>query len=67
MIIITVWDARIKKKLTLTQLAELTGITKSTLSNIENNKVDPKISQLDKIARVLGVPIKELYIVVRNE
>lgn len=56
-----VWDARVKKKLTLRQLSKLTGITKSTLSNIENNKVDPKLSQLVKIAKVLNISIENLY------
>lgn len=61
MIIIKVWEVRVKKKLTLRQLSKLTGITKSTLSNIENNKVDPKLSQLVKIAKVLNISIENLY------
>lgn len=61
MIIMKVWEARISKKITIRQLSELTGITKSTLSNIENNKVDPKLSQLVKIAKVLNISIKNLY------
>lgn len=61
MIIIKVWEVRVKKKLTLRQLSKLTGITKSTLNNIENNRVDPKLSQLAKIAQALKVPIEELY------
>lgn len=67
MIIIKVWDARIKRKLTLSQLSQLTGLAKSTLSDIENNRVDPKISQLDKIAIALAVPIEELYKSVLDE
>jgi len=61
MIIMKVWEARISKKITIRQLSELTGITKSTLSNIENNKVDPKLSQLVKIAKVLNISIENLY------
>ena len=67
MIIMKVWDARIKRKLTLSQLSQLTGIAKSTLSDIENNRVDPKISQLDKIAIALAVPIEGLYESVLDE
>ena len=61
MIIIKVWEIRVKKKFTLRQLSKLTGITKSTLNNIENNRVDPKLSQLAKVAQALEVPIEELY------
>ena len=61
MIIIKVWEVRVKKKLTLRQLSKLTGITKSTLNNIENNRVDPKLSQLVKIAKVLNISIENLY------
>jgi len=61
MIIMKVWEARISKKITIRQLSELTGITKSTISNIENNKVDPKLSQLVKIAKVLNISIENLY------
>lgn len=67
MIIMKVWDARIKRKLTLLQLAELTGISKSTLSDIENLKVYPRIDQLEKIAIALDVPIEKLYESVRNK
>ena len=67
MIIMKVWDARVKKKLTLRQLSKMTGITKSTLNNIENNRVDPKLSQLAKIAQALEVPIEELYESVFDE
>ena len=60
MIIMKVWDARVKKKLTLRQLSKMTGITKSTLNNIENNRVDPKLSQLAKIAQALEVPYESV-------
>lgn len=66
MIIIKVWEVRVKKKLTLLQLAELTGISKSTLSDIENLKVYPRIDQLEKIAIALDVPIERLYESVHN-
>ena len=66
MIIIKVWEVRVKKKLTLLQLAELTGISKSTLSDIENLKVYPRIDQLEKIALALDVPIDRLYESVRD-
>lgn len=66
MIIMKVWEVRVKKKLTLLQLAELAGISKSTLSDIENLKVYPRIDQLEKIAFALDVPIDRLYESVRD-
>ena len=66
MIIIKVWEVRVKKKLTLLQLAELTGISKSTLSDIENLKVYPRIDQLEKIALALDISIEDLYESVRD-
>lgn len=36
---ITTWQARNSKNITLVKLAALTGISKSTLNNIENQKV----------------------------
>lgn len=58
---IKTWEIRNKKKVTLKQLSILTGLSVSTLNNIENNKTDPKITQLVKIAKALEVQIEELY------
>ena len=46
---------RQEKKLTLDVLAELSGFSKSYLSQIENLKREPSIGTLTKIAYVLGV------------
>ncbi len=55
------WQARNNKNVTLVKLAGLTGIGKSTLNNIENEKVSPTIKQLEAIAKALGVRISDLY------
>lgn len=52
---------RYQKNITLKQLSELSGISKSTISNIESEKVAVKIVQLEKIARALGCRISDLY------
>lgn len=46
---------REKRGLTLTGLAELTGIGKSTLSNLERGSGNPTIETLWRLAQVLGV------------
>jgi transcriptional regulator with XRE-family HTH domain len=43
------------------QLAEKTGIGKSTLNNIENGKTSPTLFQLETIAIALGCHISDLY------
>lgn len=50
MVILT-WNARKQARLTLTELEALTKISKTTLNNIENNKVYPRIDQLEAIVR----------------
>lgn len=58
---ILTWQARNNKKVTLVKLSGLTGISKSTLNNIENGRVSPTIKQLEAIAKALGVKISDLY------
>lgn len=47
--------------MTLTELAKLTGFTKSLVSKIENRDVSPPIGTLSKLARALDVPITEFF------
>lgn len=58
---ILTWQARNNKKVTLVKLSGLTGISKSTLNNIENGRVSPTIKQLETIAKALGIRISDLY------
>lgn len=41
--------------LTLRQVAELSGVTESILSKVENGKRDPQMSTVERIADALGV------------
>lgn len=58
---ILTYKVRKEKKITLTQLEAMTGISKTTLNDIENCKVSPKIQQLETIAIALGVRITDLF------
>ena len=58
---IKTWEARNKRNLTLEDLEKLTGISKSTLNNIENGKVSPTLKQLECIAKALNMKISDLY------
>lgn len=55
------WQARTKKKLTLVQLEALTGISKTTLNNIENRKTSPTLRQLYTIATALDCNVTDLF------
>ncbi|MBL4602568.1 MAG: helix-turn-helix transcriptional regulator [Emcibacteraceae bacterium] len=51
---------RASKNLTLDQLAGLSGVSKSMLSQIERNKTNPTVATLWSLTRALGVEIGEL-------
>lgn len=50
-----------RRRVTLVQLADLTGLSKSTLNNIENAKTSPTLMELEVIAKALGVKITDLF------
>ena len=58
---ILTWQARMEKGITLVQLADLTGLSKSTLNNIENSKTSPTLMELEVIAKALDVKITDLF------
>ena len=43
-------EARQNKDMTLIQLSKMTGISKTTLNNIERGKVSPTLKELEAIA-----------------
>lgn len=58
---ILTWQARRSKKITLIKLSEVSGISKSTLNNIENERVSPTMKQMEAIAKALNMRITELF------
>lgn len=52
---------RERRNLTQEKLAKLTGLTQSTIAQIEKGKKDPSISTLKKIAEALDVHIAVLF------
>ncbi|NPA15761.1 MAG: helix-turn-helix domain-containing protein [Deferribacteres bacterium] len=53
-------ELREKKGLTLEELAEKAGISRTLLSHIEEGRITPSIATLIHLSRVLGVPLREL-------
>lgn len=52
---------REKQNLTIKELSQKTGISKTTLSNIENNKVIPRMGTLLKLVKFYKISLKELF------
>jgi len=53
----------LRKRLDLTQeqLAESTGLTIESISNIDRGLFGPKFDNLEKIAAAIGVEVQELF------
>lgn len=66
---------RNRKKITIAQMCEATGLSKGFISNVENNNTSPSISTLLTIANFLEVPLpylllekkEQLQVVRKNE
>lgn len=53
---------RAEKKISIRKLSDLTGLSKSTLSDIENNKSKkPTVDTIERVAKALEIPITELF------
>ena len=61
MVSIKLWEVRTAKGLKLEAVAAITGVSKSTLNNIENVKTSPTLANLEKIAIGLGCRISDMY------
>lgn len=57
----TLKEARKERKLKLKDLSARTGITVSFLSDMENNKKQPSLETLQKIADALNLPVYSFF------
>ncbi len=53
---------RIKKHMTQNYLAELSNLSRSAMSAIENGYSSPTVDTVDAIAKALGVELYKLFI-----
>jgi transcriptional regulator with XRE-family HTH domain len=51
---------RLQRNIKITQLSELTGISRRTLQYLERGVSMPRLSTVQEIARVLGVNVGDL-------
>lgn len=61
MIVNNIAKIREEKGLTIRQLEYKTGISKSTLSRIENNQARLYLDSLEKISKALDCNLKDLF------
>lgn len=55
------WKVRTDKGMSIRKLEKLSGVSKSTINNIENGCHDPTIRTLCMLAKALQVTPEELY------
>lgn len=53
---------RNRKKITIAQMSEETGLSKGFISNVENNNTSPSINTLQTIAAFLKIPLPYLLL-----
>lgn len=58
-------DVRGQQAISLQHLAERTGLSKSLLCQVENDKTSPSLQTLERIAEALGIPAA--YLLVQDE
>jgi len=54
-------DIRKARKMTISQLANATGMTGSMISQVERSRISPSIETLKKIGNVLKIPLSVLF------
>lgn len=52
---------RINKNITQVEIANILGVDRSFVSNIENGKNNPTLSTITSLAKALNVPVDELF------
>lgn len=58
----TIRSIRKRKKITIAQMSEGTGLSKGFISNVENNNTSPSISTLETISNFLNIPLPYLLL-----
>lgn len=57
---------RAKKDLTQEKLAQMVGVTRKTINTVEKRKYVPSTYLALKLAKVLGVPVEELFQILED-
>ncbi len=54
-------ELRKARKMQQLELAELVGVRRETIGNLENGKYNPSLKLAMDIARVFGLPVEEIF------
>ena len=52
---------RDKRSHSVRELAELAGVSYVTIVKVENGQTSPTVAWLEKVARALAIPVRELF------
>jgi transcriptional regulator with XRE-family HTH domain len=56
---------RAREQLSQTVIAERSGLSKHLVSRIENGRADPRVTEMDRLAKALGLAgVRELHIAI---
>ena len=55
-------ELRIEKNIRQEELARLMGVSRQTISSLENGRYNPSIMLAHKIAAYFGLPIEEVFL-----
>lgn len=58
---------RKQKNMSLRELAQITGLSKTTLSDLENDAKNPSLETLQKVSKALEISIADLISVTESE
>ena len=56
-----IWQMRMKRGYSCRELSKKSGLSKSTINNIENDKTSPTIEQLQALAKALDCRVVDLF------
>ena len=60
-------ELRKERKMQQSDLAELVGVRRETIGNLENGKYNPSLKLAMEIAKVFHVPVEDLFSFVEDE
>lgn len=67
MVKIMVKEVRAKKNISVRRLAEISGISKTYINEVENGQKNPTIEVLCTLAKALEVPVSDLFQCIEEE
>lgn len=59
---ISIEAARVNAKLTQKELAEILGVSNTTIVNWEKGNTEPSINQLRKLSEISGIPLDFIFV-----